>query len=641
MTRDMRSRIVALGVGLAALMALAAMPLVGSAQGDVSHGDLVPTWEIAYGGYEQLDDIAAASSKESWGIDIAVVPGGGGPTPETLFVHRDGDLWRVAQVALGTQMNAIDMVSPTEGFAVGERGDIYRYRGFSWTPVRSPTAQRLVDIDLVSAELGWAVGDRGTILRWDGRSWEPTEVPSQVRVFQISSVAAPSPAEAWATSLGGEILRFEGDAWEIVDAPPIAAPAAIAFRGSGYGMAVGRTALVYESGAWREILTPPATLTSLAWDGDIAYAVGATTLWQYEDETWSPFGFDGGSSGLGALRYGKVAADAAGVWGFDVSGGATIHIADQAARYVRPDIQELVALDMMTTTVGWSGGRAVTHGLIGADDGRWTQSHAMSQGSIVRDIALASVTDGWAVGDSGGEDPRTRMWRWDGAAWTDWPVSSTWQLSHIDMLAEDDGWANGGNLIARWDGKEWREVVDVPPAAAPGGLSMLRGAEDPEGWFGGYGEIYHLADGQWTRHVIDDTNLVTDISVPEPNEGWASTGTTLLRFDGETWSVFELGLPAGSLVYDVEAVAQGNAWFLIEDAGLVHWDGESWVRHPLAPLGGHFEPLRLSVLPLERDTFATEIWMAGEKPSVGVYRTVSPVGVIHMPVAARGGVLRP
>jgi hypothetical protein len=630
--------------GLALLLSLSVSVLLGRAQegndrADLD-GDLIPTWEVKYGGYHQLTNIAPVSVDEAWGVDIADIPNPSGPLFETLFVRRTGNLWRVVQVEPGAQMNALDMAGAADGFAVGERGQIFRFRGWRWKEVTSPTDQRLVDIDMVSPSDGWAVGDRGTILYWDGNSWEKTKVPAVVRVFQISAVAVAGPGEIWASSLGGQLLKYEGDEWREVSAPLLRAPSDMAFNAQGLGMIVGRNALFYDGDEWTEIEMPASTLTSVTWDDDIVYAAGGFKLWQYVDGAWSNVTFDPAPVDLGAVKYAKVAADSSGAWALDTGNGTTVHIDDGVARYVWPASEKLVAIDMITTTLGWAGGHSITAGLIGTSSGAWTESQGLPPGSVVRDIDLVSESDGWAVGDNGAENPDMRMWRWNGKDWAKWPISATWELSNIDMLDSDEGWTNGGNVIARWDGEQWHQVLEAPAGATPGGLSMLSGGANPEGWFGGVTEVFHLKDGVWTRFQLPREGLVFDIEAPDATHAWATTGEWLFQYDGEEWKNVDLGQASGKYIFDIEAISAGNVWLLIDDVGLMHWNGEEWQRHTLAPFGGWFAPRRLRALPLEAGTFASELWMAGEHPSIGVYRVVSPVGVIHIPIAAKAGRLR-
>jgi photosystem II stability/assembly factor-like uncharacterized protein len=59
------------------------------------------------------------------------------------------------------------MVSPTDGWAVGEAGTILHYRDGSWSTVSSPI-KLLFSVAMISPTDGWAVGGSGTILHYSG-----------------------------------------------------------------------------------------------------------------------------------------------------------------------------------------------------------------------------------------------------------------------------------------------------------------------------------------------------------------------------------------------------------------------------------------------------------------------------------------
>jgi hypothetical protein len=64
----------------------------------------------------------------------------------------------------GSVLTAIDMVSASDGWAVGSNGRIYHYSGGTWTLHTTTTeGSYLTAIDMVDASDGWAVGEGGLI----------------------------------------------------------------------------------------------------------------------------------------------------------------------------------------------------------------------------------------------------------------------------------------------------------------------------------------------------------------------------------------------------------------------------------------------------------------------------------------------
>jgi hypothetical protein len=117
--------------------------------------------------------------------------------------------------------NDIDMVSATDGWAVGFQGNIFRWDGNTWTEVDSPVTTSLNSIDMVSATNGWAVGANGVILKWNGNTWSQAPSPTTVRLNAINMV---SDTEGWIVGGGwngqnsdpGLILHWDGNAWSEV-----------------------------------------------------------------------------------------------------------------------------------------------------------------------------------------------------------------------------------------------------------------------------------------------------------------------------------------------------------------------------------------------------------------------------------------
>ena len=67
---------------------------------------------------------------------------------------------------------SVDMLSSTDGWAVGAGGIVLHWDGSTWRKVTSPTTNWLYSVTTVSATDGWAVGNGGTILNWNGSTWD-------------------------------------------------------------------------------------------------------------------------------------------------------------------------------------------------------------------------------------------------------------------------------------------------------------------------------------------------------------------------------------------------------------------------------------------------------------------------------------
>ncbi len=90
---------------------------------------------------------------------------------------------------------AVFMLSPTDGWAVGSAGGIWHYQQADWQPVNSPLHSSLNSLSMTSAADGWAVGVGGEILHYAGTGWQAQ--PSPVSTT-LSSIYMSAPTGGWA-----------------------------------------------------------------------------------------------------------------------------------------------------------------------------------------------------------------------------------------------------------------------------------------------------------------------------------------------------------------------------------------------------------------------------------------------------------
>lgn len=123
--------------------------------------------------------------------------------------------WSIVSSPTTNKLVDIYMLSPTEGWAVGENGTIIRWNGVAWENVVSPTSTNLGGVYMVSPTDGWIVGGYGTILRWDGTTWSTVSSPTTDHLFAIYML---SPTEGW---IAGDynIYKWDGVSWSLAGTP--------------------------------------------------------------------------------------------------------------------------------------------------------------------------------------------------------------------------------------------------------------------------------------------------------------------------------------------------------------------------------------------------------------------------------------
>jgi hypothetical protein len=143
------------------------------------------------------------SPDEGW-----IVGGGGdlqdGRAATAFILHYSGGRWtRYGSLMQNTELNQVQMLSPTDGWIVGignlqfatqHISLILHYDGKRWTQVQAPSVQDITGLDMLSATDGWATG-LSTVLHYDGQRWTVFQ-----QILQISELSMGSASDGWAVA---------------------------------------------------------------------------------------------------------------------------------------------------------------------------------------------------------------------------------------------------------------------------------------------------------------------------------------------------------------------------------------------------------------------------------------------------------
>lgn len=201
-----------------------------------------------------LNSVAMLSPNDGWAV------GDGG-----AIVRWNGTSWASVASPLTTNLLAVYMLSVTDGWAVGDGGKIIRWNGTSWQNFTSPTALSLRGLHMLSATDGWIVGGdtpSSVILRWNGASWTTVASPAPWPAILID-VTMVSPTDGWAVGNYGTILRWNGSAWHTVPSPTGLYIISIDMVSATDGWAVGglypNGQILHWNGSSWQIYTAPAS----------------------------------------------------------------------------------------------------------------------------------------------------------------------------------------------------------------------------------------------------------------------------------------------------------------------------------------------------------------------------------------------
>lgn len=170
-----------------------------------------------------------ALSAQQWGGGSAIAATG----PNDIWIarsfggdiiHYDGTTWTEQRITLpfgqalpgAIHLNGVAMLSPSEGFAVGDitnstSGVILHYVGGRWF-VQNTVDEYLYGLSLRSRTDGWAIGAAGGIYHDQAGVWTKVAKPVSVPLYGVT--ALPSGSDAWAIGLNGALLRYHNGAWQ-------------------------------------------------------------------------------------------------------------------------------------------------------------------------------------------------------------------------------------------------------------------------------------------------------------------------------------------------------------------------------------------------------------------------------------------
>ncbi|HKT40536.1 MAG TPA: hypothetical protein VJR48_19345, partial [Ktedonobacterales bacterium] len=180
----------------------------------VSHGrpqsasnkHVTATPAIVPGSQVSLSVIGMSSETDGWAMgQVMGQNGGSSEDPGYVLHYTDGRWAQVRNTPLKAGINAIKMLSPTDGWAIGSH--VYHYDGVSWREVSLPVSTQFNAIAAISPTNIWIAGDgtwsgapdgNATILHYDGKSWMRQATPRLSDYFSITSLSMVSPNDGWA-----------------------------------------------------------------------------------------------------------------------------------------------------------------------------------------------------------------------------------------------------------------------------------------------------------------------------------------------------------------------------------------------------------------------------------------------------------
>src|SRR5437870_356629 len=142
---------------------------------------------------------------------LAVAAAGAAPGPAGTPSAPAIGQWTLVPPVTNSRLRDVQMVSGSDGWAVGENGAVLHYNGSAWQQVDIGTTNILVDVFMVSASDGFILAwtDTGSeIYRYNGLSWTPNYTTTQ----SLSRIHGSSPTNVWAVGLNTSV-HWDGSQW--------------------------------------------------------------------------------------------------------------------------------------------------------------------------------------------------------------------------------------------------------------------------------------------------------------------------------------------------------------------------------------------------------------------------------------------
>ncbi len=452
-------------------------------------------------------------------------------------------------------------------------------------------------------------GTQNGISRFDGKTWTTIEVPVGNPRPSISDIHTAADGSLWFTCWpDGGVLRFDGADWtQFTPAEGLAGNGSLDIFESRdgslwvthYSNGISR----FDGKRWRTYISRDGLPENVRWvilwqteDGTIWASGAGGTLCRFDGERWKTY-TDQETPRFSGITIAQTGRDGV-VWFWDW-GRQMVHRLAYSSSRKRVFSFEESFLGGQTTPDGsmWFGARS---GAVRYNGIQWLR-YTAADGLLDAPVYAMRKTDNGSLWFFGGERWKFRgLSRYDNGTWRRYPAEEVGLDDAGETLQTTDGafWVigtrAGGSAASRFDERTWR-VYTTDDGLVGKYLSNILQAQNGDLWFatrprnkpggssrGESNGILRFDGGRWTSYTTEDGlghNRVYNLFQSPDGTLWASTLTTLDRFDGTAWHkaapVEELPnyKPSGFTMY------RDALWFGHVDPlvlGATRFDGETW-----------------------------------------------------------------
>ncbi|MBN1779251.1 MAG: hypothetical protein JW816_03465 [Candidatus Buchananbacteria bacterium] len=510
-------------------------------------------------------------------VDMVSATDGWAVGDNGVILHYDGSSWSLFADLGDLSIRTIKMVSATDGWAAGSGGRIYHYDGSAWSEFIVTGGQAWYAISVLSADDVWLSGSSGQIYHYDGSSWSKFVDTGGQAWYAIDMV---STIDGWVVGNAGIIYHYDGTSWtQFIDTGD-QAWRAIDMVSATDGWVVGSAGSVYhyDGSAWTEsIITGTQTWYAIdmvsSTDGWISSNGGY--IYHYDGNAWTQFIDTGGQSwysiGMTSPTSGWVLGNAGYIYQynsfFNKVGTFESKIFDSGKQ------------DTIWNSINWTVnlplGSKVTLAVRTGDtitpDETWTDFTVELSNADSSAVNLTGQYAQYRATLTNGTDPNSSPQLTDVALIYDRPTDQN--LNDLAIVNDQNIWAvgNAGTII-HYDGSDWLSI-DSPTTVNLRGVAM---PAPNDGWaVGDSGKILHYDGTDWTEYIDFGSISLRSIYMLSTVEGWAvGNSGRIYHYSDGSWSQFA---DTGTQVwYAVAMVSDSEGWIVGNGGEIYYYNGATW-----------------------------------------------------------------
>jgi hypothetical protein len=185
---------------------------------------------------------------------------------------------------------------------------------------------------------------------------------------------------------------------------------------------------------------------------------------------------------------------------------------------------------------------------------------------------------------------------YDGSSWNSVPVPNVANITSLDMVSANHGWATGTNTILHYDGTRWSISAQLQGVS---GVSMDSASD---GWAFGYvgfpynhtssyNVVWHFDGSKWVRGAlpssVDYNASILAMSMDSASDGWAvgygngqqfgKRYALYLHYTHGQWT--QVQGPGANNLNSIVMLSANEGWAVENDGLLMHYRNGTWTLY--------------------------------------------------------------